>query len=295
MSSSEMDIPLSVQDLLRIVPHRGQGMNLWLFRAALGLAPYRNPNQILDYLRLTTQGEPIRHGEIERAVSRAVHAFAERKAHPDRKRCSRWPDFDPQARLHVLDSGDGLVDLWECSPWRLVAGEDDPEWLIDILFPGDPWLCAGKSGKDFMTLRRTEWRGKLADQAVIVPSPMKEKFGLTQDGRRSQRTLRNTGARRFLVVEQDRGTLDEQAAVLMSLGNQAQLQAVVFSGNKSLHAWFLCRGVPENDLRKFMSKAIRLGADPATWVQSQLVRLPGGTRENGIHQAVYYLNPNLPK
>ena len=77
----------------------------------------------------------------------------------------------------------------------------------------------------------------------------------------SSHTLDNTGPRRFLVIEQDAGTLDEQAAVLLHLGSMAPLTLAVHSGNRSLHGWFFCAGQPEERLRRFMRRGVSLGAD----------------------------------
>jgi hypothetical protein len=121
---------------------------------------------------------------------------------------------------------------------------------------------------------------------------MTDKYGLTRDGKISQRTAKNTGPRRFLVYESDGLEKDKQAAVLWHLANQAApLTLVVSSGGKSLHGWFYCQGVSEEQLRRFFAKACLLGADPALWTKSQMVRMPGGTRDNGNRQAVLYFNP----
>lgn len=42
-----------------------------------------------------------------------------------------------------------------------------------------------------------------------------------------------------------------------------------------------------------MARAVRLGADKATWTRCQLVRMPDGTRENGNRQRVHYFAPNV--
>jgi hypothetical protein len=69
------------------------------------------------------------------------------------------------------------------------------------------------------------------------------------------------------------------------------LVCVVYSGGKSLHGWYLAYGKPEAKLRAFMNYAVRVGADQATWLKSQFVRLPDGLRENGKCQVTYYLDP----
>jgi hypothetical protein len=119
--------------------------------------------------------------------------------------------------------------------------------------------------------------------------------GKTKDGRESQHTLSNTGLRRFLVVEQDSGTADEQASVLVHLTEFAPLALAVHSGSKSIHGWFYCGGRSEDDLRRFMNYAVSLGADRATWTRSQFVRMPDGTRDNGNRQSVYFFKPEVLK
>jgi hypothetical protein len=152
-------------------------------------------------------------------------------------------------------------------------------WIIDVLFQGDLLLCCGKSNSEFATRSREEWRGTLAGQQLIMPSPMISRTGLTQDAKESEHCLANTGPRRFLVIEQDKGTIDEQAAILLHLAERAPLALAVHSGGKSIHGWFYCQGQPEERMRYFMRYAVTLGADPATWTRSQFVRMPDGTRE----------------
>ena len=114
-------------------------------------------------------------------------------------------------------------------------------------------------------------------------------YGLTPI-RESPRCLENVGPRRFLVVEFDNGDVDTQAARLWYLAQVAPLTLAVHSGGKSLHGWFYCVGQSEAMLRSFMARAVRIGADPATWTSCQMVRLPDGRRDDGQRQTTLYLN-----
>ena len=67
----------------------------------------------------------------------------------------------------------------------------------------------------------------------------------------------------------------------------------VHSGNRSLHGWFYCAGVPEEAVRRFMEYAVSLGADAATWARSQFVRMPDGLRNKNSRQSVFFLNPGV--
>jgi hypothetical protein len=158
------------------------------------------------------------------------------------------------------------------------------------LFPNDALLCCGASIREFDTKPREQWRGKLAELALIVPSPMTAPTGLTKDGRESAHTLNNTGPRRFLICEFDTGDADEHAALLLHLAEYAALVCAVHSGGKSLHGWFAVPGLAEDVILRFFRYAVSLGADPATWTRSQFVRMPDGTRDNGNRQTVFFLN-----
>jgi hypothetical protein len=296
MTRHARTLPQFVRDLLASPPRRGEGLNLWLFRVARVLHPYRDRRQIIELLQAVTAGEPVKYGEIERAVERSVAtAWKPGQAMQNADQSSGWPKMNGEQRKAVIASGLGLVDLWEMSPVRFADSESHTETIIDALFPGDPLLCVGHSNCDFATRSREEWRGKLSALQFVVPSPMTARIGRTQDGKQSAHTLQTTGPRQFLVVEQDIGTIDEQAAVLLHLAARAPLATAVHSGSKSIHGWFYCAGQPEENLRSFMRHAVTLGADQATWSRSQFVRMPDGTRDHGAHQAIYFLNPEVLK
>jgi hypothetical protein len=287
-------LPRFVRDLLSSPPRRGEGLNLWFYKVARVLHAFRDQSEIIELLRAATAGEPVKLGEIERAVERSkATAWKLGQAPQNLKQGSFWPKVNAEQREAVIASGGGLVDLWETSPVRFYDDDSHTEEIINALFPGNPLLCAGRSNCDFATRARSEWAGKLAELQLIVPSPMTTRIGRTQEGKESAHTLETTGPRRFLVIEQDRGTIDEQAAVLLHLAERAPLAVAVHSGSKSIHGWFYCIGQAEEKLRRFMQYAVSLGADRATWTRSQFVRMPDGTRDNGKRQAVYFFNPEV--
>ena len=299
--SSQMtaeQLPRFVRDLLSAPPRAGQGVNLYLFRLARVLHAYRTEREILAMLRASVAGcgREVGEQEILRAVenSRRVAwqpGVANGPARP--ASASLWPPREPARRAAVLAQGDGftLADLWESSPVRFDDDAPQAEAVVDALFPGDPLLCCGQSKSVFATRRRSRWRGRLAGLALMVPSPMTSRTGRTQDGRVSQHTLANTGPRRYLIIEQDGGTPDEQAAILAHLGHMAPLTLVVHSGRRSLHGWYHCAGRAEAETLALMRYAYVLGADRATWTRSQFVRIPDGLRDNGQRQYILYLDP----
>ena len=278
------DIPSSsLLEFLRNHPHRTEGLNIWILKAAHRL---RREGifgaKAIALLESTLVNEPIKDGEIEKAVARAVGGWT--------GVTHKWPIVNRKRREEILHAGAGLAALREKSEYDFDGTENYCEWVIDQLFPGNPLLCVGKSKYVFRTRPREELRGDLANKSFIVPSPMNAQHGVTQDGKDSEHCLNNTGSRRFLIVEQDDGSLDEQASVILYLAEMAPLALVVHSGGKSLHSWFFCEGQTEEKLRHFMRLAVSIGADHATWCRSQFVRMPDGHRDTGKRQQIQFFN-----
>ena len=204
----------------------------------------------------------------------------------------RWPKAAPYAIAPVTAQTTNVASLYELSP--LPVEDYESEKIIDYLFPGNPLLCCGVSSRTFATRHREDWRGKLDKMQLIVPSPMSDKYGTTQSGKRSMHTMENTGPRAYLVVEFDEGSHDDHAALLWHLNTGiTPLICAVMSGNKSLHGWFKVDNWGEEELANFFKRATALGADPATWTKSQFVRMPNGTRNCGTKQKTIYLTDKL--
>ena len=284
-------LPQWCADIIANPPRSGEGFHNWLFRAARGLWKCgREADDIREILEnaATTCGRHVSGREITDAVRNSqASAFQPARAQ------HRWPNVNHEQREAVIATGSGVVDLWEMSPIRFEDNALHTEEIIDALFPANPLLCVGQSSREFKTRHRDELRGDLSALALIVPNQMTARIGRTQDGKESEHALENTGPRRFLVIEQDGGTTDEQAAVLLHLAERAPLAVVVHSGSKSIHGWFYCGEQPEEKLHEFMRYGVSLGADRATWTRSQFVRMPDGTRDNGNLQTVYFFNPNV--
>ena len=282
----------------------GEGINNQLFHVAKGMAPFRPDAVIFAQLREATAecGRHVPDSEIVNALN-SSKAKAWRPAVAgampatiDKPAPAKWPEVNAEQREAVIrGAGPGFerAALWEQSPRRLV--NNLTEHYIDALFPGDPLLCVGKTKSIFDTRRREDWRGHLAGQQFIVPSPMSNITGLTLAGTLSKHSLANTGPRHYAVIESDRGSVDEQAAILWHLRFQRgfPLVLVVHSGGKSLHGWFDVRNLSEAKVEAFYRYCVSLGADLATFTRSQFVRLPDGVREDGRPQTVDYFDPLL--
>jgi hypothetical protein len=292
-------LPLWLDSFLATCPDAGGGLNDWLLCAANRLRHYVSKDEAFQILGPIAR----EHGrydprEIERQVTTAYSDLSTAPtAHndivslaysqPDQLiRKSGWPEPNNH-RIHSILASEpfGVCDLWEQSPVKLLDDEPHTDEIINILFPGDPLLCVGRSNASFGTygknyLLRYE---VLSSYALIVPSTMSHLEGFTQAGRLSAHCIANTGNRRYLVVEFDSGSQDDQAAIIWHLRKYGPLVVVVYSGGKSLHAWFYCEGEDEfgnSRLRRFMEYAVSLGGDYHGWLKSQFMRMPDGWRED---------------
>jgi hypothetical protein len=172
MISHTANLPQFVRDLLASPPPRGGGLNNWFYRVARVLHPYRDSAEIIEVLRAAAAGEPVKHGEIERAVERSkATAWQPGIAPQSAAQTPPWPKFNIEQHEAAITSGAGLVDLWEISPVRFADNKPHAEEIIDVLFPGDPLLCAGKSHFDFETRSRSEWLSELAGPASYRAKP----------------------------------------------------------------------------------------------------------------------------
>jgi hypothetical protein len=249
---------------------------------------------------------------------------SESEVHPrsSRPKSLPWPDCDQEAIEHICRCGPRLAELFASSPSRTKEDAPRTEEIIDFLFgSSDPWLCCGVASYKFSTKRRETWRGGLSEQSLIVPNAMIGPYGFTKNDEVSEHAQSAVGPRQYLVVEFDFSeksrdgkdtalaplirkfaangitVADMCAALLAHLAHVGPLALVVHSGGKSLHGWFPCVGIAEDQLRVFMRYACELGADHVTWPASQFVRMPDGLRyDHGQaprRQHVCFFNPEV--
>jgi hypothetical protein len=266
-------------------PAEGQGVNIWTFKTACRLLRSGwNEERVRDYLNQhTTRGGQQAAAEIERAIERAPQWIKQGAACSNRK----WPAIDHVERPKALSNGIGIEEVRRISPLKPTFAHQ----VLPVLFPGNPLIWAATSVRPEAgdTLPLQQWLPVAGMQQFIVPNPMISR-DIPCNGK-SKRCLTNTGPRVYLVIESDSGTADEQAAILWHLAHFARLAIAVHSGSKSIHGWFYVADRAEEQNRAFMEYAVSLGADPATWVKCQPVRMPGGHRPGKGKQEILFFNP----
>lgn len=303
-------------------PKAGAGIHGWLFSVARQLHAHLTPQQCVEALRIAVMrcDRPVSIREINDAVANSQGVAWEAREvwvhDPDVilptaptdeevpvRTVEAWPKLSPPTRAAAIndtqDRVSGLADLWEKSP-LIPDGYRTDDWL-DALFPGNPYLCVARAHpRDSVTKRRDRLAWECEEMSFIVPSAMSRALGARKDGRPSPRCLANTGPRQYLIVEFDDDAGQDIHAVLLwhlhetSIASDGPpLVLAVHSGGKSLHGWFQVGDRDEESLRSWMSHAVQLGADPATWTRCQLVRMPAGTRHKDgttLPQIVCYAN-----
>jgi hypothetical protein len=298
------NLPPSLAEALAHPPERGQ-RNVWLFTIAVRARHVASPARIRKFLTTIAAQWHDRDfaPEIERAISRAFSsADHSTSAICDQKsQIPPWPPFSPIAWQRRLGTPPkfGLEPLGisaEAAIDALFGTTKQSAPRIDasgLLVRADPLLCLAIDTRSAHTQPRESWRGLEAGLQFMVANPMIAPTGRTQSGVVSPRCHENaTRHRLYQVVEFDRGTLAEQAAILSSLDSDAApLVLVVWSGGKSLHGWFRVGSLPEQAQLRFFRHAVHLGADASLWDPAKLVRLPGGRRSTGENQSVLFLNP----
>jgi hypothetical protein len=305
-------LPKQILEVLNNCPREGNGVHSWLFKTALQLHRYFSEDKIFELLM-----ENLSCQRPEREICEAI-ANAGRYGRGEMSvgRQTLWPAVDyTTAHKIVVNCPVRLKDLSAISPVDLSTEGPRTEEILDVLFPDNPLLCLGRSPSACWTRHREFWRGRESGFQFIVPNPMLKERGVKTDGKESQRCLDNTGPRKFVVIEFDitengvwtpyvrdwgaRGmsTSDANVALILELATKGlprmPLALAMHSGGKSIHAWLPCVGLKEEQVRPFMARAVRLGADKATWTRCQLVRMPNGIRDNGNLQQVHYFAPSV--
>ncbi len=165
------------------------------------------------------------------------------------------------------------TDLWHESPTSLVGVADFDlwRWFLRIFDPADiVWIGETKdSGSErHATHFRpvSEWleQGQHPGTRVAPATFKPGSFSRSKDA---------VAAHRLFVVESDTLTIRQQCAVIQFVRRFFELRAIVYSGNKSLHAYF--DRVPGEALSELETILPNLGVDPAGFRPAQPFRLPG--------------------
>ena len=164
---------------------------------------------------------------------------------------------------------------------RLVIGEGANRFNFYDLWAGINFVICACVEMDNPEYRRFNlWNPDMSSsfrtRQYIVPNYMHPDVLIDRvdDGKHDL----NVGRRMYMVIEADKGTIEEQLAMLAYLEKRAKvrLAMAVFSGGKSVHGWFCVWGLSEYRVTSIHILAKKLGADKTTYSPGQYVRMPLG-------------------
>ena len=273
-------------------------MNLYLFRLARVLHPYRSDGEIVETLRAVTAGcgRIVTEMEIQRAVQNSRSGAWRLGERNGGDSVPPWPMCNPEQREAVLEAADrfGLVDLWEGSPVRFEDNLPHTEEIVDALFPGGALLCCAKSTSEFATRARETWRGELAAMQLIVPSPMLSRTGHTQDGRSPSTLWRTRGGAASSWSSRIPARWTNRRRFSRTLRNVRHWRWPCTAGANHYMVGF---SAPANARNVASIHALRGNPwrGPCNVDALAVLRMPDGTSEDGKRQTVYFFNPEIVK
>lgn len=239
------------------------------------------PERAIDMMHKASEEVTRRElepGEIERAINYAYQASdetAKRYVRPKKKVSKELiNEFGCRGDIDDLRSRSDSIPTQRIIMTQLYDAENLLHLSKEVF-----------NGRDVKS--RSDWCDDgLEPYQFICPNPLK--------GYDRGRCLDNILTRKFVVFESDlpdvAGNWDIQAGLIDRLAKDMPLRMVIWSGNKSLHAWFQVEGKEERKVYKFLNLATMLGADSASLRPSQLVRMPWGKRtdNNKVQKVIYY-------
>lgn len=265
-------------------PEPGENRHTWLFSVAAAFKA--RGADMKEVQRRLEEGARVA-GWTDRLpdIARDIARLCATDAPPSGK---LWmPARSEEARAHALT----FPPLFAPEPKAMTPAD-----VLPSLFREEALICVARDQIHATTQSLTDVLPIAGHMSFVVANPMRASHGLTREGLASSRCLGNACppiARRYIVIEFDTGdSLSAQASLLTALHtDEAPLALVVFSGGKSLHGWFNVSGLRPSAKLFAFRRGVRLGADASLWDPCKLVRMPGGLRDNGSRQHVFFWEP----
>ena len=301
------------REALGSIPPPGAGCHPVLLSVAnLGVLAKIDPQQILSDIRqaVPTGARRIPDREIEQAITKAMQDHTGGAFTP-RPRPAPIVQDGAAALRAIIAQGKITteVDLWECSPVRLLGvPQDDPALLLSTLYKPDDLLWVGDridAGILGNTIRPAgEWvtyfrnGGQTAPHIILNPLTGISAPKKTGDGG----TLRGDGnlaTYKYCLIEFD--GLDRESQIKFWSAAKLPIVCLIDSGGKSIHTWLEVSRLAEvatadqwdAQIKRRLYDAILtpMGADPACANPARLSRLPGHYRtERKAYQRLLWLS-----
>lgn len=273
------------------------------FRSTVGRAEARVAGGVLTVPMSETTSyltEKLKHAKRTRADASSLEALRtdlQRSMQEDRERAKARAQHLKEVREGAAEELPRLLAnpvparSWlDISPVKLTEDEEEDWRLIVDLFRPEENVWTGQlydSGSPEHALNfRPAAKWLLENECpgpFISPSVFKDCT--------YSRAKKNVLYTNFFVVESDELSKSEVGAVFKRLMQTMPLIAIVDTGGKSLHAWFIAFPHAGFDFDAFRETIIGFRCDPSTLLRSQPCRMPGCIREEtGKWQKLIYLD-----
>jgi hypothetical protein len=291
-------------------PSSGGGVHSWILSCAnIAAKEGVSPDDATARIKAAMTREERPANEVASTIQKAyrergqdytnmhIMTTEERTKYRDEIQALRYRNF---ARL-----AGGEIDLSALPAESPVGIQDTPAkqavQLLAYLYGRKEIVWIGDQYDTFKGLATAEeWMQRFltgcAIPPYIIPNPLTGKTALTKNEKESCRCDGAIADFRYSLFEVDLpgAALDQQAAFLMRFKDEMNIQAITYSGKKSLHA--LCKTGCKTEKEWDMNirngcflKWIECGADPTCRNPSRLSRMPGHDREGGKMQRLLWL------
>lgn len=204
-----------------------------------------------------------------------------------KKKEEEWRQDAIKNKATILQENKWLAsDVFHESPMMGDDPMNDSKLFLETMFKADDIIWNG----DVMDSGKPEHKDNFRAVKDFLTTGIKGNFtcGSTFKSGTISRSNDNVLSRPYLVVESDTLTIDETCSLYRWMKRFLQLKAIVHSGGKSAHGWFVYP--KEKWLQKLKIILPELGCDPALFKPSQPVRMPGVMRGDKL-QCLYWGNP----
>lgn len=278
------------------------GVHPWVLRAAwqlrkAGWSNFEAAQVICATEPFLRAGRSFQHNEVQDAVAKAFNTLIRQV--PKR---AKMPSFEPDLLKQFIAE----TKVPTSKEFSATSPDDPNDYtssdFLRMAFTGDELACLGRRiehGYSCSTLPLEMHLHDAIEGNLLVPNPMSKAVGEMPNGKLSPRCRANSPTtRRFIVLEADRfgENYHQQLAIILAIRAafpEAALAAVAYSGKKSLHSWWRVDHLPDDHVTAIYRQAVRLGVDTAPWSLTQLVRLPGALRENGVRQVLGWVDAEV--
>ena len=280
-----LPITRNCERIIRNPPREGEGRHNWMFRVAASMHHGANwkLEKVREYLETICDIKGW-HDRKGKTIDDIITKLDAGMIPTDFTRLPPWPERNDAARQ----------DRFNHAPMFDPNGDTGltAAHVLTQIYRHTDLVCFGWSIYRFSTMPLNMLLPSAHNAEYIVANVMSAEIA-PNGSKRNKQISTHPDHRRFAIVEFDtKETREQQTGVLSSLHSpDTPLVMAVWSGGKSIHAWYNVSSLTPYQKLRFFRFAVYLGADQSLFDMSKLVRMPGGKRSTGQRQSILFWEP----